>query len=83
MRGGVNGHAVAADVGDGADVFVAVQIEHERISAARHINAPGIVIGIDIINAAAAHELGGVEHFVRRVGLLGQRIVRDAAEGRG
>jgi len=34
MRGGVNGHAVTADVGDGTDVFVTVQIENKRLRAA-------------------------------------------------
>src|SRR5665213_3605487 len=81
MRGGVNGHAVAANIGDGTDVFVAVQIEHEGVSAARHINAPGVVVGIDIINAAGAHELGGGEHLVRGVG-LGEDVAGQQAEAR-
>ena len=83
MRSRVNGHAAAADVGDGADVFVAVQIEHERISAARHINAPGVVVGIDIINAAVAHELGGVEDLVRSVGLGGNIAGQQAYSRHG
>ena len=69
MRLGVNRHAVAADVGDGTDVFVAVQIKDESVCAAGDINATAIIVGIDIINAAVAHELGGVEHLVRGVGL--------------
>ena len=36
-----------------------------NVCAARHINAPAVVIGIDIIDAAVAHELRRVEHFVR------------------
>ena len=81
MRGGINRHAVAADVGDGADVFVAVQIEHEGVVAARHINAPAVVVGIDIISAAVAHELLSVEHFVRGVG-LGEDVAGQQADSR-
>ena len=81
MRFGINGHAMTAEVGDGADVFVAVQIEHESIAAARHINASGVVVGIDIINAAVAHELGGVEHLVRGGG-LGENIAGQQADSR-
>ena len=81
MRCGVNGHAVTADVGDGADVFVAVQVEYKCRAAARHINAPGVVVGIDIINAAVAHELGGVENLVRGAG-LGENIAGQQADSR-
>jgi len=48
---------------------VVVEAEHERIAAARHINAPGVVVGINVINAAAPHELCGIEHLIWRVRL--------------
>ena len=81
MRSGVNGHAATVDVGDGADVFVRVQIEYKRRTAAWDIDAPAIVVGIDIINAAVAHELGGVEDFVRSVG-LGENVAGQQADSR-
>ena len=44
---------------------MAVQIENERLSAARDINAAAIVVGIDIVNAAGSHDLNSIEHSVR------------------
>src|SRR6185437_15925942 len=68
MRFRIDGDAVAADVGDGADEFVVVEAEHVGLSPARNIDATRVVVGEDIIDAAATHYLGGVEDFIGRVG---------------
>ena len=66
MRFVVDGDAtVPADVRDGADLFVRIQIEDEGLISAPGHRRDGLRYRRkDVINAASAHELGGVEDFM-------------------
>lgn len=80
VRRGVNGHTLPPDVGDSADIFVRVQIEHESICAARHIDTPLVIVDTPIINAAVAHELGRVENFIRSGGGVSKSVACQQAD---
>src|SRR5579863_2016412 len=60
MGGGVHRYAMATDICNRADVLVGIEAEHDGVAAARYIDFPAIVIGIDIVNTARTHKLGCV-----------------------
>ena len=61
--------------------FLLRQVPHvgNQYRARGYCNEAGVVVGLDIINAAAAHELLSVEHLVRGVG-LGETVAGQQAD---
>ena len=61
-----------AGVGDGTDGFERVQVKDENLTPARNIDSAAVIVGINIVNPAGAHELGGFDNLVRTGGRLGK-----------
>ena len=64
VRRRIDGDTMTTDVGDAADVIVLIEVKDVGVATTGHINAALIVIGIDIVNAASAHKLGGIQNLV-------------------
>ena len=62
---GVDCHAARARIGNGADRMQRVEVEDQDLWAARNIEAALIIVGIDIIDGTDAHDLCGIDDFVR------------------